>query len=124
MCGVAGIAVVLVDIPLIATYMFIILLCGGLAATVVSAATVELYPTNLRYCVFCTYTLATRINDFSLFRRAMAMCVSLMMGRTGSVFGTNAVAYLLDDHCEAVFLLSGTTLIGEHRIHSFHFELY
>lgn len=51
-CGIAGIAVVLVNIPLIATYMFIILLCGGLATTVVNATTVELYPTNLRYCVY------------------------------------------------------------------------
>lgn len=59
-CGVAGIAVVLVDIPLLATYMFIILLCSGLAVTVVSAATVELYPTNLRYRVLNCLTKEIR----------------------------------------------------------------
>lgn len=90
-CGVAGIAVIMTDIPLVATYMLIILLCSGLAVTVVNAAIIELYPTNMR---------------------AMAICVLLMMGRTGAIFGTNAVAYMLDDHCEYVFGLSGGTLIA------------
>lgn len=111
-CGIAGITVVLVDIPLISTYMFIILLCGGLAVTVVNAATVEIYPTNLRYHLrqIQGYWRPKLMNYFFA-HRAMAMCVSLMMGRMGSVFGTNTVAYLLDDHCESVFLLSGSSLI-------------
>lgn len=102
-CGIAGIAAVYVNSPIIGTYMFIILLCCGLANTVVSAATVELYPTNLR---------------------AMAICISLMMGRMGSVVGTNVVAYLLDDHCESVFILSGSSLLGEYSKFQFPFKLF
>lgn len=48
-CGIAGISVVLVNIPLIATSMFVILLCSAVAVFVVNAAIVDLYPTNLRY---------------------------------------------------------------------------
>lgn len=43
----------------------------------------------------------------------MAICISLMFGRLGSVVGSNVVALLLDDHCESVFYLSGTTVIGK-----------
>lgn len=47
-CGIAGIISILVDIPIVAIYLYVILLCCGLGVTVVNAATVELYPTNLR----------------------------------------------------------------------------
>lgn len=49
LCGIAGIITVLVDIPIVAIYFYVILLCCGLGVTIVNAATVELYPTNLRY---------------------------------------------------------------------------
>lgn len=42
----------------------------------------------------------------------MAVCISLMFGRLGSVVGANTAAVLLDNHCETVFYLSGSTLIG------------
>jgi len=89
-CGLAGIATVLVDIPLLAIYFYVILLCCGLGVSVVNAATVELYPTNLR---------------------AMAVCISLMMGRLGSCVGANLVGFLLDYHCEAAFHFCGASLI-------------
>lgn len=47
-CGLCGIAAAFVEIPLLAIYLYIILLTSGLAVTVVNASTVELYPTNLR----------------------------------------------------------------------------
>lgn len=42
----------------------------------------------------------------------MAVCVSLMMGRVGSVVGANLVGILLDNYCEFVFSSSGAFLIG------------
>lgn len=80
----------LVDIPLLSIYLYITLLASGLAVTVVNASTVDLYPTNLR---------------------AMAVCVSLMMGRVGSVVGANWVGLLLDNYCEIVFSANGLFLI-------------
>ncbi|KAJ6640092.1 Synaptic vesicle glycoprotein 2B [Pseudolycoriella hygida] len=89
-CGVSGLITVFINLPLIAIYLYLILLLCGLGVTVVNAATVDLYPTNLR---------------------AMAVCISLMMGRLGSVVGANIVGLLLDNHCELAFTLSGSTLI-------------
>lgn len=41
----------------------------------------------------------------------MAMSVSLMFGRLGSVLGSYTAALLLDDYCEITFYLSGSILI-------------
>lgn len=46
----------------------------------------------------------------------MAVCISLMFGRLGSVVGSNTAASLLDNHCEAAFYLSGSSVIGEYLI--------
>lgn len=73
------------------------MLCG-LGVNVISAATIELYPTSLR---------------------AMAMSMSMMIGRLGSVVGSNTVAFLLNDHCESAFYLSGTSIIGKNFIFLF-----
>lgn len=43
----------------------------------------------------------------------MAVCISLMFGRLGSVVGANTAAVLLDNHCETVFFLAGSTLVGK-----------
>ena len=43
-----GIVTILVEIPLLAVYLFVIQLECGIATAVVNAAAVDLYPTNLR----------------------------------------------------------------------------
>lgn len=43
----------------------------------------------------------------------MAVCISLMMGRLGSVVGSNVVGIILDYNCDLTFLISGTSLIGK-----------
>lgn len=91
-CGIAGIATIYVTIPIVAIYLYVILLLCGLSVPVVNAATVDLYPTN---------------------SRAMAICISLMMGRMGSVVGANIVGLLLDNYCQWAFFLSGALLIGK-----------
>ncbi|KAL9884923.1 synaptic vesicle glycoprotein 2B-like [Glossina fuscipes fuscipes] len=89
-CGACGIAAPLINQPNFALYMYLILLLCGLGINVLSAATVDLYPTRLR---------------------AMAVCISLMMGRLGSVVGANIVGALITNHCEITFISSGVSLI-------------
>lgn len=89
-CGICGIVTIYVNQPMVAIYLYLILLLCGLGINVLSAATVDLYPTRLR---------------------AMAVCISLMMGRLGSVVGANIVGLLISHHCESAFLASGISLI-------------
>lgn len=89
-CGACGIAAIYARIPLVAIYLFLLLLLNGLAIPVATAATVDLYATKMR---------------------GMGVCLSLMMGRLGGAVGSNMVAILIEDHCEATFYLSGVTLI-------------
>lgn len=97
-----------------AIYFYVILLTCGLGVTIVNAATVELYPTNLRYiyksCNFSDLFNIEYMTDKYVYR-AMAICISLMMGRLGSVVGANLVGFLLDYHCEAAFYICGVSLI-------------
>lgn len=89
-CGACGIAAIHVSIPMVAIYLFLLLLLNGLAIPVATAATVDLYATNMR---------------------GMGVCLSLMSGRLGAVVGSNIVAILVEDHCETTFYLAGSTLI-------------
>uniref|UniRef100_A0A182P3F5 Major facilitator superfamily (MFS) profile domain-containing protein n=1 Tax=Anopheles epiroticus TaxID=199890 RepID=A0A182P3F5_9DIPT len=90
-CGICGILIVFIDLPLLAIWFYVILLTCGFCISVVNACTVDLFPTNLR---------------------AMAVCISLMFGRLGSVVGANIVGFLLDSQCELTFWISGVSLIG------------
>lgn len=45
--------------------------------------------------------------------RAMAVSISLMFGRLGSVAGSNLTAVLLDASCENAFYLPGCSLISK-----------
>lgn len=42
---------------------------------------------------------------------AMAVCISLMAGRLGSVVGSNVVSAMLSQNCEITFISSGVSLI-------------
>ncbi|XP_058465632.1 synaptic vesicle glycoprotein 2B-like isoform X2 [Malaya genurostris] len=90
-CGLCGVLITFIDVPLLAVWLYVILLTCGYCINVVNAVTVDLFPTNLR---------------------AMAVCISLMFGRLGSVVGANIVGVLLDTHCELSFWISGISLIG------------
>lgn len=47
-CSISGILVIFVDIPLLAIWLYMILMMGGLSACVTNTITVDLFPTNLR----------------------------------------------------------------------------
>ncbi|XP_063703610.1 synaptic vesicle glycoprotein 2B-like [Culicoides brevitarsis] len=89
-CGAAGIASAFTGVQYAIIYYVILLWCG-LTIAVVNAATVDLYPTNLR---------------------AMAICLSLMSGRAGSVIGSYVVGIFIETSCSATFIGSGTSLIA------------
>lgn len=46
----------------------------------------------------------------------MALCISMMFGRLGSIMGSNIAAILLANSCTAAFYLSGTILIGDYTL--------
>ncbi|KAH8256314.1 hypothetical protein KR032_000635, partial [Drosophila birchii] len=66
------------------------LVLPGLCVSIVSGAVVDLVPTHLR---------------------GKAVCICLMLGRTGSVFGSNIIGVLLDSYCSVTFgVFSGFVL--------------
>lgn len=89
-CGICGILSVFIENLQIAIALYVILLCCGLAIAVVNSATVDLYPTSLR---------------------AMGVCISLMMGRLGSVIGSYIVGIFIEHYCRTTFIGSGVSLI-------------
>ncbi|XP_055586751.1 synaptic vesicle glycoprotein 2B-like [Uranotaenia lowii] len=89
-CGASALALTALNIPYVIMALYMIMLLPGFNISVASSITVDLFPTNLR---------------------AMAVGISLMFGRLGSVFGSNITGFLLDDHCELTYALSGGMLI-------------
>uniref|UniRef100_A0A182Q7L5 Major facilitator superfamily (MFS) profile domain-containing protein n=1 Tax=Anopheles farauti TaxID=69004 RepID=A0A182Q7L5_9DIPT len=90
LCGTCGILIAFIDLPLLAIWFYLILLSCGFCISVVNACAIDLFPTNLR---------------------AMAVCISLLFGRLGSIVGSNLVGFLLDTHCELTFWISGLLLV-------------
>lgn len=60
---------------------------------------------------YILFIYSTKLNICS--SRAMAVCISLLFGRLGCVVGANTAALLLENYCETVFYLSGSTVIGK-----------
>ncbi|XP_036319629.1 putative transporter SVOPL [Rhagoletis pomonella] len=79
-----GLTSIFIADPSIAAYLYVLFFLVGVAINVLSAATVDLYPTHLR---------------------AMAVCISLMVGRLGSVVGANVAGALMTHHCEWNFYI-------------------
>ncbi|XP_011177279.2 synaptic vesicle glycoprotein 2B [Zeugodacus cucurbitae] len=89
-CGVCGILAFTIQIPLLGIYLLVIQLCCGCGISVLNAIVVEIFPTNLR---------------------GMAVCISLMIGRIGSVSGSNILGLLIETHCEMALYSPAVALI-------------
>lgn len=107
-CGIASINI---DIPSIAAYLYVLLFVSGVAINILGAATVELYPTNLRWAQYISSN-KTKLYEYNCLSRAMAICISLMVGRFGSVVGSNITGILLESHCNFTFYIACSTLVG------------
>lgn len=81
-CSLHGFFILFVDVPLVSIYLYIIFMLTFLGVNIVCAATCNLYPTKFR---------------------GLAINVTMMFGRIGSVVGTFAVGRMLDNNCEATF---------------------
>uniref|UniRef100_A0A182K5P7 Major facilitator superfamily (MFS) profile domain-containing protein n=1 Tax=Anopheles christyi TaxID=43041 RepID=A0A182K5P7_9DIPT len=83
--GFSGIVLQFVDNSYITMALFCsFLVFAGTSISILNGATVSIFPTNVR---------------------AMAVCLSLMMGRLGSVFGSNLVGLIMEDNCALTFYL-------------------
>lgn len=85
--GVSGMLLVFINEP----YFVLVLFCSfmvfaGISISIVNGAAVSLFPTSVR---------------------AMAVCLSLMMGRLGSVVGTNIIGLIMEENCNLTFILFG-----------------
>lgn len=83
--GISGVMLVFINDP----YLVMILFCSfvvfaGISISLVNGLAVTLFPTNVR---------------------AMAVCLSLMMGRLGSVAGTNLMGLIMENNCLTTFIL-------------------
>ncbi|XP_062536115.1 synaptic vesicle glycoprotein 2B-like [Armigeres subalbatus] len=91
--GLSGVLLVFINEP----YGVLVLFCSfmvfaGISISIVNGAAVSLFPTSVR---------------------AMAVCLSLMMGRLGSVVGTNIIGLIIEDYCNLTFILfGGCSLLG------------
>ncbi|GLV42099.1 uncharacterized protein CBL_04942 [Carabus blaptoides fortunei] len=109
--GGCGIALCWMTNRLVIDFLFNgLLVLSGICVSIVNAAVVELFPTYLR---------------------AMAMCISLMSGRLGSVVASSTIGVLLEIDCIATFVIFSTILFEEgeavdfeHAISSTGFGLY
>lgn len=84
LCGSSAVALIFVRFPTLSSYLYIVLLGAGVAISVVNASSVELFPTKMR---------------------SMAICLSMMTGRFGSVVGSLIIGAVIEDHCRMTFLM-------------------
>lgn len=89
-CGVAGIGALWTSDFYLTLLVIVVFLAAGCCGSVLSAISVDLFPTNYR---------------------AMALCLILMTGRLGAMVGSNLVAFLLTYNCDLIFVLLGGLLI-------------
>lgn len=85
-CGIATMGAAFVPEGISATVLLIISLCSGCAASILTAISVDVFPTSLR---------------------AMAMCVMYMVGRSGAAVGSYVLGATLDLHCLEAFTTFG-----------------
>ncbi|XP_058064392.1 synaptic vesicle glycoprotein 2C isoform X1 [Anopheles bellator] len=89
-CGICGIAVLWTSDFFLTLVLIAAFDASGCLGGILSAISVDLFPTNYR---------------------AMAMCLILMIGRLGAMAGSNLIAYLLSINCALIFYLFGGLLL-------------
>ncbi|XP_075976200.1 synaptic vesicle glycoprotein 2C-like isoform X2 [Anticarsia gemmatalis] len=88
--GCCGIGAHLAYNQQLAVVLFAIFQMSGACIGLMNAVAVELFPTKYR---------------------AMAICLSMMMGRVGSMVGSNLIGLFLDVNCGAGFYMFGSIII-------------
>ncbi|KAH9628100.1 hypothetical protein HF086_018316 [Spodoptera exigua] len=88
--GICGICAHLAYNQQLAVVLFAVFQMSGACIGLMNAVAVELFPTKFR---------------------AMAICLSMMMGRVGSMVGSNLIGLFLEVNCGAGFYLFGSIII-------------
>ncbi|CAH0582861.1 unnamed protein product [Chrysodeixis includens] len=88
--GISGISAHLVYNQQIGVVLFAVFQMCGACIGLMNAVAVEIFPTKYR---------------------AMAICLSMMMGRVGSMVGSNLIGLFLEVNCGAGFYLFGSLII-------------
>ncbi|XP_026478597.1 synaptic vesicle glycoprotein 2C-like isoform X2 [Ctenocephalides felis] len=90
LCGSCGIAVYFAKEYYVLVSLFGVFLAAGVCVGLMNTITVDVFPTHVR---------------------AMALCLSLMIGRLGASAGSNGVGYMLEYKCDGVFFVFGGILL-------------
>ncbi|KAI5634241.1 major facilitator superfamily domain-containing protein [Phthorimaea operculella] len=88
--GACGIGAHLATSQQVAVVLFALFQMSGACIGLMNAVAVELFPTKYR---------------------AMAVCLSMMTGRAGSMVGTNLIGYLLTSNCGTSFYIFGGIVV-------------
>ncbi|KAG5683063.1 hypothetical protein PVAND_012369 [Polypedilum vanderplanki] len=88
--AISSITLMFLEYPQASLYIYLMIILAGVNMSVVNSSTVELYPTTLR---------------------AMAVSISMMFGRVGSVVGSNFVGLLIKNFCTYTFILPAVLMI-------------
>jgi MFS transporter, VNT family, synaptic vesicle glycoprotein 2 len=83
-CGACAALLIFIRVPEISSYLYLAMLLVGLGISVVNASTFELFPTKMR---------------------SMAICVSMMTGRAGSVVGSLIIGSIIENFCSYSFIM-------------------
>jgi len=93
LAGACAIALIFIkDEVAIVVCFCLYLVLPGLCVSILSGAVVDLVPTHLR---------------------GKAVCICLMLGRTGSVFGSNIIGVLLESYCSLTFGVFSGFVLGK-----------
>lgn len=102
--GAATIGIMFLPQPEISSYLYIIMILVGLGLVIVNASTIEIFPTKMRFVELYKFEFCVIIITFKI-SRAMAVCVSMMFGRVGSVVGSVIIGIVINSHCKYTFLM-------------------
>lgn len=91
-----AIAILYITNAVVTVVIFALLInLAGLGVPLVNSVAVDLFPTQLR---------------------GMAISVTVLIGRMGTVTGANAIGFILDMNCEATFYGLAAMLVGKETI--------
>jgi len=94
LAGACAVALIFIKDEVVIVVCFCLyLVLPGLCVSILSGAVVDLVPTHLR---------------------GKAVCICLMLGRTGSVFGSNIIGILLESYCSLTFGVFSGFVLGEY----------
>lgn len=83
-CAVAAFSLTFVNMPSVTPFLYLYMMVAALCISVINASTVELFPTKMR---------------------AMAVCVSMCVGRIGSTSGSIILGLIIENYCSLTFLM-------------------